>query len=224
MPKTAAQKAALRKKLAAVLRLPEYDAAFSSVKEDRGEALWSLAAGPWTLPVTVTAGRAGGEPALTMGDAGRAAPMPLPIIQKGTHYAIDTLGAGTAGAAPMSIMAIDATGQRYTGIRVAQVLAAARAIVRREKTPRVHLISDGWNASFICLLAAAIDPGLFATYTTYGSFPTLRYLMDWGMNYEHAPSFFCFGLMEVADVPQIRALMEGVVYRQPGRSVIADRR
>jgi hypothetical protein len=48
--------------------------------------------------------------------------------------------------------------------------------------------------------------------------------MDWGMNYEQAPSFFCFGLMEVADVPQIRALMEGVVYRQPGRSVIADRR
>lgn len=224
MPTTPARKKALRKKLAAVLRLPDYRAEFSTVKEESGASLLAAKMGPWTLAVTAEPGEEGSEPVLIMGDGGRAMPMPLPVAEKGPRYAIDALGCGTGAAPALAIMVLDATGHRYAGIRAAQVLAAAKAILKREKAAKLHLVSDGWNASFTCLLAAALEPGLFSTYTTYGSFPTLRYLMDWGMNYAQAQSFLCFGLMEVADVPQLRALMEGVVYRQPGRGVAPDRR
>lgn len=224
MPRTVAQKKAMRKKLAAVLRLPHYPTELSTVRAERGVELLAVKAGPWTLALTAEPGEDGHEPVLIMGDAGRATPMPMPVAEEGPRYRIDTLGCGTGSASALSLMVLDATGHRFTGIRVAQLLAAARAILKRVKMKKLHLVSDGWNASFICLLAAALEPEIFSTYTSYGSFPTLRYLMDWGMNYEQAQSFFCFGLMEVADVPQIRALMEGVTYRQPGRGVIPDRR
>jgi hypothetical protein len=49
---------------------------------------------------------------------------------------------------------------------------------------------------------------------------TLRHAIQWPLRFEEAPSLFCFGLLKVADIPEIRALMEGVEFRAPGRCVL----
>ena len=105
---------------------------------------------------------------------------------------------------------------------MAQVLALARLAAKQTKSRKVHLVGAGWNTCLVMMLATALEPGLFASYTTYNPFTTLRYVMDWGMKFQEALSCLCFGLLEVADVPQIRALMEGVVYLNPGRAVPPD--
>ena len=224
-PRTAAQRRSLRQRLIEVIRLPRYDARATMLRHLPGKeaAQFALRTGSWTLPLMCQAGQRGQLPVLTINKDGRAVPMPLPIADPGPRYHLEILGTGELRTDPRRLMLIDAAGQRLLGIQVAQVLAAAAWIARRERSRQVHMVGDGWGYSFALLLAAALQPRLFASYTDYGPVLTLRYLMEWPFKFEEAPSCFCFGLMEVADVPQIKALLTGVEYRQPGREVLTER-
>lgn len=224
LPRTGAERRALRAKLAKVIRLPRYDVKARVLKQERGAALLSLRTGPWTLPLTVEGGVKGQEPVLVLNDQGRAVPMPMVDGYQGPRYHLELLGHGESQVARGNLILVEATGGRLLGIHVAQVLAAARWMAAREGTRKIRMVGDGWSGCFAQLLAAALEPALFSSMTTYGTLASLRYLTHWPLRYEEAPSLFCFGLLEVADVPQIRALMEGVDYRQPGRCVVADRR
>lgn len=218
-PRTGRERAALRRSLRAVMRFPSYGEPLAATHGHETR----LRLGPWTLPVTASSGARNETPVLVINESGRQIPPPMPIVDPGPRYAVDLLGHGELRCGSGPLMLVDATGERLLGIQVAQALAAARWVLRHEKTDQLHLIADGWNMSFVALLAAALEPKWFRSYTTYGTMTTLRNLMDWPMSFHHGRSFFCFGLLEVADVPQIRALMEGVEYRQPGRCVPAER-
>jgi len=224
VPATAGQRKALRAKLAEVIRLPRYTAKATASQQTDDGSLTAVRVGPWRVPLTVQNGKHGEPPVVIVNDAGRSVPPPLPVEPAGSRYFADILGVGECVSTAIQLSMIDTVGRRYLGEQVAQVLALARMAARKAKTRKVHMIGTGWNTCFVMLVAAAIEPGLFASYTDYNPVKTLRYIMDWPMKFDEAQSFLCFGLLEVADTPQIRELMEGVVYRNPGRAVPPDTR
>ena len=119
-------------------------------------------------------------------------------------------------------MLVDACGQRLLGVRVAQTLAVAEFVSKQTGTRRLTSSADGVVASLTALLAAAIKPGRFHTAQMHRHCTTLCRLFEWPLPYEWIQSCMCFGLLEVADVPQILALMQGVTLSQPARRVSDD--
>jgi hypothetical protein len=154
---------------------------------------------------------------LVLSDHGRARPAPLAIAEPGARYFADILGTGELKYTAIHLSMLNTAGHRLLGIQVAQALALARLAAAREGTRQIHAVADGWNAGFVLTLAAALEPKRFESCTVYVPLLTLRYLMDWPLRYEDAQSLLCPDLLTVADVPQIRSLMEGVEFRSPGR-------
>ncbi len=225
LPCTPADKRRLRRRLADVIRLPGYGPAAARLARRSGRnALYTVRAGPWSLPLAVAPGARGEEPVLIISQAGRATHPPMPIAQEGTRYLADILGTGELAPPNSLLQILESAGHRVLGIQVAQVLTLARLVAKREGGRPVHLVGDGWQTCFVLLVACALEPGLFASYTPYMPLETLCYVVDWPLRAEEARSMLCFGLMEVADVPQLRALMRGVEYRTPGRNTPPDRR
>lgn len=221
-PKTAKQKDALRRKLTEAIRLPHYDAVAKELQRETDGALYELTMGQWVTPLTMQEGNKDETPVVIFNDDGRWVPPALPIEQRGRKYFADILGTGECKSKPLQLSIIDCVGSRYLGIQVAQALAICDFVRRQTKSSKAHVIGTGWNVCFVLMIATALKPKMFASYTTYNPMTTLRYVMDWRMNFQEALSFLCFGLLEVADIPQIRALMEGVVYLNPGRAVPPD--
>jgi hypothetical protein len=69
------------------------------------------------------------------------------------------------------------------------------------------------------LLAAGLEPGLFSELIAYGNLGSLAGLLESCERYENNPALYCFDLLEVADLPEMAALLEHVIYRQPSRNV-----
>ncbi len=221
-PKTAAEKKKLRQKLAGVIQLKSYEATAATIREEADGELLRLDMGPWALAATVEKLEPDASPIVLLSDEARSEKLWLPVADPGTRYYVDILGTGTKRNSWLELMAIQTTGQRLLGIQTGQILAAARLVSSRHGSRPVRLVGQGMNVCFAGLMAAGLEPKLFASVTDYSTLTTLRYLIEWPTRYEEAATCFCFGLLEVADVPQIRALMEGVEYRTPGRATVAD--
>ena len=73
------------------------------------------------------------------------------------------------------------------------------------------------------LKGRALRPELFKTLTQYANLKSLYHPIAWGSDYASVQALLCFGLLEVADVPQIKALLEGIELRQPGGCLPAER-
>ena len=68
------------------------------------------------------------------------------------------------------------------------------------------------------LLAAALKPELFHSISMTQYLTTLKGLFDWPENYTgQRQSLFCFGLLEVCDLPDLADLLGDVTFIQTGR-------
>lgn len=67
------------------------------------------------------------------------------------------------------------------------------------------------------LLAAALEPGLFAELVAEPLLDSLKRLVDWPVDYEQAAPLFCFGLLTRFDIPDLVRLCGRVAVRDPGR-------
>ena len=217
-PRTAAERKALRKRLREVLRLPEFTATAPAGWATRGGVVQG---GPWRVPVSVERKTGGKGTELIVGDAGRAAhavfPKSHPVPER--SFFADILGCGEGAAGWQLEMILEATGQRVLGQMVAQVLALARATALTRGEERIRLVAMGLRCCTAALLAAGLEPGLFSELIVYGNLGSLGSLLESGERYETNPAVFCFGLLEVADLPEMVGLLEHVIYRQPSRMV-----
>jgi hypothetical protein len=218
-PQTAAERAELREALRRVLRLPEFAATAARPAPGSDEGTRVLCCGPWAVPVSVRGGAANGPATLLVSDAGRAQSVLARQERPGTTLVADILGSGENAANWQLLMMVETAGHRLLGHQVAQVLACARHALSATGAPRLELVGDGQVAAVVVLLAAALEPVLFGRVEAHGVTSSLVHLIESAERYESCQALFCFGLLEVADLPQIAALLEGVAYEQPSRAV-----
>jgi hypothetical protein len=231
-PRTKAQRASLRRQLVDVLRLPRYVRPTGRlVRGTRTCGTWLVTVGPWRVPVSGMVRGQTGDVELAVADvSGRAQWAGSDLSPRNSvraRFVVDPLGSGEncqsdKGGNSRHLMLVDACGQRLLGVRVAQTLAVAEFVSKQTGTRRLTISADGVVASLTALLAAAIKPGRFHTAQMHRHCTTLCRLFEWPLPYEWIQSCMCFGLLEVADVPQILALMQGVTLSQPARRVSDD--
>jgi dienelactone hydrolase len=215
VPRTAAERQELRRRLRDVLRLPEFTAQAPAGFGTRGGV---VEIGPWRVPVSVSrqAGAEGTELIICDGGRGSAWTPPAGHPPAERRFFADILGTGETACGWQAEMLVESIGHRVLGHQVAQTLALARAAAG---DTRVRLVSNGTRTGVVALLAAGLEPSLFESLTCYANLGSLATLIECMERYETLPALYCFGLLEVADLPELAALLEGVVYRQPSRSV-----
>lgn len=220
VPRTAARRRALRKRLAEVLHLPDYDSRLRRVAGDTGGGVWEARVGPWRLPVSYHQPQGAADATLWLNDGGRAAIATVPerAPRDRQLFAPDLLGAGELEADERHRMLIETVGERMLGIRVAQTLALARAVRKRAKVKRLTLRAQALASDVTALIAAALEPAMFDRVELSSCPATLLTLLHWRDPYPHCQAVLCFGLLEVADVPQLVALAEDVELTSAQRS------
>ena len=221
-PRTAQEKKRLRRRLAEVIRLPQYArraATLSSPKGGAGTGNCTVSAGPWSIPVSILKQKPEDPTWLIVSDAGRSGSAAARLKRPGNVFVADILGTGENRTHWQYLMLLETAGQRVLGNQVAHILACARLAREAMGRPKIRLFGEGLHASFACLLAAALEPALFESLTVNGNIASLVHVIEAAERYETHQPLFCFGLLEVADVPQLTALLDGLLYEQPSRAV-----
>jgi hypothetical protein len=222
-PRTEAERRTLRARIIKCLRLPRYDVRDEKVCQNGDMSQHLYSAGPWTLPATVWNPPEATEAELRISDAGRATPTCFPPSQDRRTVGVDLFGAGENATSPLLQMTVNAAGSRILGIQTAQFLAVADHVAKSTGVPRLRIVAEGVNSAFIALLAAALRPARFQSLTMTEQLGSLVHLIEAAYTYEQAQPLFCFGLLEATDVPQLRAMLEDVIYIQPTYGLWAER-
>jgi hypothetical protein len=217
-PVTTAQKRALRAKLREVIRLPRYEPRARRIAGGRRNPTWLLSHQGLNLPLSATI-RAGSERVqlLTVNDDAHNWLDHLKPDERPTRFVAHLIGQAQNPATPGHLMVLESAGQRVLGLRVAQLLAAAKFAIAQTGVKKLDLIAYGRGAGMAALLAAALQPRLFRSVTPTNIGPSLALLGDYEWNYSAIQQSMCPGLLEVADIPQIAALLDGVPMYQPSR-------
>lgn len=222
MPRTAADRRQLRDHLARLIRLPHYHARDAVICRTGTLSLHNARVGPWDIPMTVCMPPDVTEADLRVSDSERAAfwnRLPGP---KRAVFVADLFGAGENQVHWSLQMLLECAGERVLGVQVAQILACADMVSRQTRVKRIHLVADGIGCAFAALVATALAPAKFRTLTVTGQIQSLSYLMELPLESNMCMGLFCFGLLQKADVPELKALLEDVTYIQPDRYVPAE--
>jgi hypothetical protein len=100
---------------------------------------------------------------------------------------------------------ISAVGQRPLGVQAAQVNAIADWWAPQVGKP-VQLKAVGRRSSLIAWCSAALNAKSLAGVKTQGGFGSLKEVIDAGLAIPDGPEMFCFGLLQVVDVPELKRL------------------
>jgi hypothetical protein len=109
---------------------------------------------------------------------------------------------GITGAWQFSEM-IDTIGARPLGIQVAQLDAIIDHILRQYRGEPLQVTAVGRMSGLAALVSAALTPGRMLRLSLQSMDPSLKDLITKAVDWNTAPSLFCFGLLEVADVPEL---------------------
>lgn len=122
---------------------------------------------------------------------------------------VDPLFTGDTAPPPhMNLMAemLAATGERPLGMEAAQLIGIVHWAQQKYAPARIRLESDGIRSQMICLVAAALEPELFAGVEVHHGMTSLAYLLDAPVPYEKAPDLFCLDLYKYFDIDRLAAL------------------
>ncbi|MBE7560946.1 hypothetical protein HS125_19145 [bacterium] len=206
--------------LSELVRLPRYDAVAELVASETGEELFSTAwrlgmGGRWTVPAVLLTPLAPQGAAILISDSGRtsltSAAMVQLIVEKRAVLAMDPIFIGESRPASypdlMAIM-LSAVGDRPLGISAGQVLAAAHWLRDEQRLGPPALLAYGSRSSLVARVAAALEPELFSAVEVQSALPSLRQVITNNWIVANGPEYFCFGLLEEFDMPQLAALAE----------------
>ncbi len=222
MPRTASEKKQLRARLAETLRLPRFTAKAEQLCRNGNASVWRVQLGPWSVPVSLWQPAGAGETVLALADGGRTV-FGGSATAKENCVAADVFGFGE-NLTPNSLhMLLESAGERVLGIQTAQVLACADWAAKQTKVERVKVRACGRVMPVVTLLAAALEPRKFSVLDTDLWLSSLRLLLNTHIPYECIMPLYCFGLLETADLPQIKALLEDVELLQRGRCLPPER-
>jgi len=119
---------------------------------------------------------------------------------------------GTRGLAQL----VAALGDRALGLRAAQLIALARWL-RLQGAPRLRLEVGGIRSQTAALIAAALEPGLFAEVAVRDGMASLAYLLEAPVRYEDAPELFCLDLYKQFDLDGLARLAAPTAVRYAQR-------
>ena len=123
--------------------------------------------------------------------------------------ALDLVGTGDAAPdQPYSLLTemLAATGERPLGMEAAQLVGVARWAQEQWAPPQIRLEGTGIRSQLTALVAAALEPKLFAQVELHGGMRSLQYLLDKPVGYEDAPDLFCLDLYKYFDIEHLAAL------------------
>lgn len=166
----------------------------------------------WTLPVTEHApeGSGTGATTLILSDGGIATAGDLVERARGQNeraVVVDLLFMGECVVAERGPghygQMIGTVGRRPLGIQVAQLGAVVNWIEKQQRPRRLRAITNGPVAGLAALVYAALHPGRFDTLEMRDMIASLKDLLAKNVGYGQAPSMFCFGLLQTADVHEL---------------------
>jgi len=218
LPKDRHNKDVLRQRISAILRSPSFSVTQRRMREFGTVQAYALEMGGLTVPVFFSRSRHGDSTQLIVADQGaRRARCNQEILRRNHVFKADIFGTGENLYGSSYQLLVESAGYRLLGIQVEQVLACARFAQEQIRVAKVDMVAHGMISSTVILLAAALEPNLFQNLTVHGNISSLTLLVEKPINYEDAPSLFCFGLLEVTDIPQLVGLLEDVRFHQPDR-------
>jgi dienelactone hydrolase len=210
----------LRKRISSVLRLPGFSGSQRQVKEFGTIQAHALEIGDFTVPVFFSRSQHGNSAQLIVADQGARNVRCDPEVLLGNHvFKADIFGTGENRYRSKYQLFVETASYRLLGIQVEQVLSCARFAREQTRVTKVDMVAHGLMSSTAALLAAALEPELFDNLTVYGNISSLVLLAEKPVNYDDAPSVFCFGLLEVTDIPQLVGLLEDIHFQQPRRGL-----
>jgi len=115
------------------------------------------------------------------------------------------------------VQLIAALGERALGHEAAQLIALARWL-RAQGAPRLRLEVAGIRSQTVALVAAALEPGLFAEVVIRDGMASLAHLLEAPVRYEDAPDLFCLGLYKEFDLDGLARLAAPTAVRYAQRS------
>jgi dienelactone hydrolase len=210
----------LRKRISSVLRLHSF-----SVKRSRGKGFGAVQAhalkmGDLTVPVFFSRSQHGDSTQLIVADQGaRRVRYDSEALLRNHIFKADIFGTGENRYRSKYQLFVESAGYRLLGVQVEQVLNCARFAKNQTSVAKIDVVAHGLMSTTAALLAAALEPDLFNNLTVYGNISSLALLAEKPVNYDDAPSLFCFGLLEITDIPQLVGLLESVRFHQPRRGL-----
>jgi hypothetical protein len=191
------------------------------VKEFGAVRVHALEMGDFTVPVFFSRSQRGDSAQLIVADQGARNVRINPEVLLRNHvFKVDIFGTGENRYRSKYQMFVESAGYRLLGIQLEQVLNCARFAREQTQVTKVDMVAHGLMSTTATLLAAALEPDLFNSLTVYGNISSLTLLAEKSVNYDEAPSVFCFGLLEVTDIPQLVSLLEHVQFYQPRSGLV----
>jgi dienelactone hydrolase len=150
---------------------------------------------------------------LVLNDAGKkaAAAEASDRVNRGDQVlAVDLLFTGAAwrDTEPYSYaQMLDAIGERTIGLEAAQLIAVARwARVAFGSPAKVRLEATGIRSQVAAMIAAALEPGVFAEIVVHEGMPSFAYLLQVPVTFQEAPELFCLDLYKYFDLDGLAAM------------------
>jgi hypothetical protein len=176
---------------------------------------WKLNLGSdWAVPVTEFNQGKGGPVALVISDQGRSetAALIAPLLKDGYHvFVADLLFTGELRIPEREYLwalMISTAGERPLGVQTGQLLSIADWLRYSSDNKAIRLVTEGTRCSVIGLTAAALDRSMFEKTDEHQPLNSLKELIEKNFSVEQAPELFCFGLLEVTDLPQMRQVVQ----------------
>ncbi len=218
-PQSASDRQKLRRSLSELIRLPEYDAADTIICRTGNLSQRMLKIGPWSVPASFHSARNPESAEVWIADGGRSSMAGRKPDESSSVCAADIMGTGENRPGYNLLMLFESAGQRLLGIQVAQILACAKLVRRRTGIRRIDIVSDGLRTYVASLLAVAIEPSLFRRLTVSSPISSLSELIEIPCRHSDDFPLFCMGLLEVADIKEMKMLLGDVELVQPQRGV-----
>ncbi|MBM4076510.1 MAG: hypothetical protein FJ267_12835 [Planctomycetes bacterium] len=178
---------------------------------------WLRHAGAWTIPaVEFTPEKVTGS-VLIVTDEGRKS-IPAGMIedqlkQGNRVVAMDPFYLGESKISErdfLHALQLACVGDRPLGLQASQIASVAAWIRKQSeglsKTVPVRVISMGPRTSLATLVASALEPDSISEIELHKSLRSLKQVIEKNMGVNEIPEYFCFGLLEFFDIPQLTAL------------------
>jgi hypothetical protein len=194
---------------------------------DRVYPPYEIKIGPFMVPFYFSLNKKSDKTTLIIGDNGGCHvdeyQIKTALNESHNLVKVDIFGTGENQYAHSYQLCVESVGFRLLGIQVAQILSCAKEAISQTNVKKVNVVASGRMTKLAAIIAAALEPGLFADLSTYNQWEwdinPLRLIIEKSMSYTDAPSLFCFGLLEVVNMSQLVALMDGVTFVEVGRGL-----
>ncbi len=205
----------LRRRLRQVVKAHDYSVAATEVSRSQGTDFtaigWKLKMDEqWTVPVREFVPHAPSASAILVGDSGTSALAAKASELLRERYRVCIIDPFYFGESKIKekdwlfALLVATVGERPLGLQASQIAATARWIRSRHASEQISLVSVGPRSSVFTTVAAVLEPTAIHDLKQYDALESLKQVIDRNMSVVDAPELFCFGLLELCDLPHLR--------------------